>query len=409
MEKVLFFDIPKLKPNYFLIVIGICLLLIIIYSLTKVYLPDLMLEFTIMACLSDFIGFCLIYFIIEILRYSKNVKNKLSCILSDSEILRVLKLSEGIVSKRKLRRVATCIDISDMRWNYTIFLSEGNIYEFKCVVVKVLPNKIHLLLDLDTLKRNKTLRKPTLNAVKIGTKVDVSVLKLLTHIALGLTYLIMVVFVGYMKGIYGLMLLMTFIWGFMGIGVLFLKKGLISDRLLWCFDFYFKIPLMLVLPYVVSLFVSCGIPFAVLIGLTCFTQLPISYANMIFCSLIIGSFTIVYANKIFTRFILICIYGLGEPENEIYPATYRDRRIMYLRKILIDKSLVNMMVLLIYVVFLISDTMLFFQWRTHIFIMDINDAVKNSFIVYIAFKGFVAAKSNVHYSLRDIARVIEDL
>lgn len=26
MEKVLFFDIPKLKPNYFLIVIGICLL-----------------------------------------------------------------------------------------------------------------------------------------------------------------------------------------------------------------------------------------------------------------------------------------------------------------------------------------------------------------------------------------------
>ena len=91
MEKVLFFDIPKLKPNYFLIVIGICLLLIIIYSLTKVYLPDLMLEFTIMACLSDFIGFCLIYFIIEILRYSKNVKNKLSCILSDAEILRVLK------------------------------------------------------------------------------------------------------------------------------------------------------------------------------------------------------------------------------------------------------------------------------------------------------------------------------
>ena len=240
MEKVLFFDIPKLKPNYFLIVIGICLLLIIIYSLTKVYLPDLMLEFTIMACLSDFIGFCLIYFIIEILRYSKNVKNKLSCILSDSEILRVLKISDGIVSKRKLRRVAACIDISDMRWNYTIFLSEGNIYEFKCVVVKVLPNKIHLLLDLDTLKRNKTLRKPTLNAVKIGTKVDVSVLKLLTHIALGLTYLIMVVFVGYMKGIYGLMLLMTFIWGFMGIGVLFLKKGLISDRLLWCFDFYFK-------------------------------------------------------------------------------------------------------------------------------------------------------------------------
>lgn len=36
-----------------------------------------------------------------------------------------------------------------------------------------------------------------------------------------------------------------------------------------------------------------------------------------------------------------------------------------------------MMVLLIYVVFLISDTMLFFQWRTHIFTMDINDAVKN--------------------------------
>lgn len=114
MEKVLFFDIPKLKPNYFLIVIGICQLLIIIYSLTKVYLPDLMLGFTIMACLSDFMGFCLIYFIIEILRYSKNVKNKLSGILSDSEILRVLKISEGIVSKRKLRRVAACIDISDM-------------------------------------------------------------------------------------------------------------------------------------------------------------------------------------------------------------------------------------------------------------------------------------------------------
>lgn len=59
---------------------------------------------------------------------------------------------------------------------------------------------------------------------------------------------------------------------------------------------------------------------------------------------------------------------------------------MYLRKILIDKSLVNMLVLLTYVVFLISDTMLFFQWHTHVFTTDINDAVKNSFIVYIAFK-----------------------
>lgn len=98
MEKVLFFDIPKLKPNYFLIVIGICLLLIIIYSLTKVYLPDLMLEFTIMACLSDFIGFCLIYFIIEILRYSKNVKNKLSCILSDAErLLSHAKVGEDVL------------------------------------------------------------------------------------------------------------------------------------------------------------------------------------------------------------------------------------------------------------------------------------------------------------------------
>lgn len=36
-----------------------------------------------------------------------------------------------------------------------------------------------------------------------------------------------------------------------------------------------------------------------------------------------------------------------------------------------------------------------------------NDAVKNSFIVYIAFKGFVAAKSNTHYSLKDIAHLIE--
>lgn len=43
MENVLFFDIPKLKPNYSLIVIGICQLLMTIYSLTKVYLPDLML------------------------------------------------------------------------------------------------------------------------------------------------------------------------------------------------------------------------------------------------------------------------------------------------------------------------------------------------------------------------------
>ena len=41
MENVLFFDIPKLKPNYSLIVIGICQLLMTIYSLTKVYLPDL--------------------------------------------------------------------------------------------------------------------------------------------------------------------------------------------------------------------------------------------------------------------------------------------------------------------------------------------------------------------------------
>lgn len=63
MENVLFFDIPKLKPNYSLIVIGICQLLMTIYSLTKVYLPDLMLGFTIMACVFDFIGFCLIYFI----------------------------------------------------------------------------------------------------------------------------------------------------------------------------------------------------------------------------------------------------------------------------------------------------------------------------------------------------------
>ena len=164
---------------------------------------------------------------------------------------------------------------------------------------------------------------------------------------------------------------------------------------------------MLVFPYVVSLFVSCGVPFAILIGLRSFTQSSISYANMIFCSLIIGSFTVVYANNFFTRFILICIYGLGEPENEIHPATFRDRRIMYLRKILIDKSLVNMLVLLTYVVFLISDTMLFFQWHTHVFTTDINDAVKNSFIVYIAFKGFVAAKSNTHYSLKDIAHLIE--
>ena len=110
-----------------------------------------------------------------------------------------------------------------------------------------------------------------------------------------------------MKGIYGLMLLMAFVWGSMGVGVLFLKNGLIGDRLLRCFDFYFKIPLMLVLPYVVSLFVSCGVPFAILIGLRSFTQSSISYANMIFCSLIIGSFTVVYANNFFTRFILICI------------------------------------------------------------------------------------------------------
>lgn len=345
--------------------------------------------------------------IIEIRRYSRNVKNKLRCILSDSVILGVLNISKGIVVERKLSRVASCIEISDMRWNYTIFLSEGRIYEFKCVVVKVLPDKIHLLLDLDTLKCNKNIRKPTLNAVKTGTKLDASVLKLLTNIALGLIYLILVLFVGYMKGIYGLMLLMAFVWGSMGVGVLFLKNGLIGDRLLRCFDFYFKIPLMLVFPYVVSLFVSCGVPFAILIGLRSFTQSSISYANMIFCSLIIGSFTVVYANNFFTRFILICIYGLGEPENEIYPATFRDRRIMYLRKILIDKSLVNMLVLLTYVVFLISDTMLFFQWHTHVFTTDINDAVKNSFIVYIAFKGFVAAKSNTHYSLKDITHLIE--
>lgn len=408
MEKVLFFDIPKLKPNYFMIVIGICQLLMLIYSLTKVYLPDLMLGFTIMTCAIDFIGFCLIYFIIEIFRYSRKVKNKLSCILSDSVILGVLKISKGIVVKRKLSRVAPCLEISDMRWNYTIFLSEGSIYEFKCVVVKVLPNKIHLWLDLYTLKHNKLLRNSTQNAVKTGSKVDDSVLKLLANIALGLTYLIIVLLVSYMKGIYGLMILTAFVWGSMGIGVLFLKNGLISDRLLRYFDFYFKMPLMLVLPYVVSLFVSCGVPFAILFGLKSFTQLSISYANMIFGSLIIGSFAIVYANNFFTRFILICIYGLGEPENEIYPTTFRDRRIMYLRKILIDKSVVNMLVLLTYVVFLISDTILYFQWHTHIFTADINDAVKNSFIVYIAFNGFVAAKSNAHYSLKDVARIIED-
>lgn len=111
MENVLFFDIPKLKPNYSLIVIGICQLLMTIYSLTKVYLPDLMLGFTIMACVFDFIGFCLIYFIIEIRRYSRNVKNKLRCILSDSVILGVLNISKGIVVERKLSRVASCIEI----------------------------------------------------------------------------------------------------------------------------------------------------------------------------------------------------------------------------------------------------------------------------------------------------------
>lgn len=101
MEKDLFFDIPKLKPNYFLIVIGICQLLITIYLLTKVYLPDLMLGFTIMACVFDFIGFCLIYFIIEILRYSKSVKNKLSYILSDSVILG----DTVIISKLSQRKI----------------------------------------------------------------------------------------------------------------------------------------------------------------------------------------------------------------------------------------------------------------------------------------------------------------
>ena len=118
MENVLFFDIPKLKPNYSLIVIGICQLLMTIYSLTKVYLPDLMLGFTIMACVFDFIGFCLIYFIIEIRRYSRNVKNKLRCILSDSVILGVLNISKGIVVERKLSRVASCIEISDMEISY---------------------------------------------------------------------------------------------------------------------------------------------------------------------------------------------------------------------------------------------------------------------------------------------------
>lgn len=131
MENVLFFDIPKLKPNYSLIVIGICQLLMTIYSLTKVYLPDLMLGFTIMACVFDFIGFCLIYFIIEIRRYSRNVKNKLRCNLSDSVILGVLNISKGIVVERKLSRVASCIEISDMRWNYTIFLSEVNVLSLK--------------------------------------------------------------------------------------------------------------------------------------------------------------------------------------------------------------------------------------------------------------------------------------
>ena len=74
MEKDLFFDIPKLKPNYFLIVIGICQLLITIYLLTKVYLPDLMLGFTIMACVFDFIGFCLIYFITKVSHIYKHTQ-----------------------------------------------------------------------------------------------------------------------------------------------------------------------------------------------------------------------------------------------------------------------------------------------------------------------------------------------
>ena len=278
---------------------------------------------------------------------------------------------------------------------------------FKCLVVKVYHDKIRLLLNLDTSINNKTLCKPTLNAIKIRTKIDSAVLKLLTFVTLGIVYLIMVFFVGYMKGIYGLMLLMAFVWGSMGVGVLFLKNGLINAKLLQCFYYCFKLPLMLVLPYVVSLFLSCGVPFVILIGLKCFIHLPISCANIIFVSLILGAFIVVYANKYFTRFILVSIYSLGEPENEIYPITFRDRRIMYLRKILINKSLVNMLVLLTYVVFLISDTMLFLQWHTHIFTTDINDAVKNSFIVYIAFKGFVVAKSNTYYSLKDIAHIIE--
>ena len=139
-----FLTYPKLKPNYSLIVIGICQLLMTIYSLTKVYLPDLMLGFTIMACVFDFIGFCLIYFIIEIRRYSRKVKNKLRCILSDSVILGVLNISKGIVVERKLSRVASCIEISDMRWKNNIYLSEGRINEYKSDVVKVLTDKIHL-------------------------------------------------------------------------------------------------------------------------------------------------------------------------------------------------------------------------------------------------------------------------
>lgn len=408
--KVVLFDIPKLRTNYFIIVIGICLFVITIYTLTVVSFTEFIYGYYILTCVFDFIGFVLIYYILEIHRYSKNVENRLNFIVPDSEIIKALNLSKGIVIKRELNRVAPCIEISDMRWNYTVSIANGNKYIFRCNVVRKKSNNIILLLCLEPYqKNNHILSKPTLKPLNRCKKIDKDVLKLILMVALGIFYVSLVFYVGYVKGINGLILSFAIILGIMGMVVIFTKTRLVNDKLLRYFDTAFEIPMTIVLPYVLSLFTACGIPAVLLVGSKSLIHLSITYANITFISLIIGSFTVIYANKLFARFILAFIYDCGESENEIYPMTFRERRMICLYRILIDKSLVNMLVLLTYVIFLLFDTMSYLQWHNHIFAADINDAVKNSFIVYIAYNGFLIARSNSCYSFKDIAKIVKHL
>lgn len=123
--------------------------MITIYTLTVVSFTEFIYGYYILTCVFDFIGFVLIYYIRKIHRYSKNVENRLNFIVPDSEIIKALNLSKGIVIKRELNRVAPCIEISDMRWNYTVSIANGNKYIFRCNVVRKKSNNIILLLCLE--------------------------------------------------------------------------------------------------------------------------------------------------------------------------------------------------------------------------------------------------------------------